>query len=147
MTLNSIYALCHLGKPQQQVKAVFELQAACLAGYLPDVSGCGVCGCQDAGFFCVRQGMLRCKGCLRPGDGLCLPVSAGTLAALRYICQADPRRAFGFQASDAVLRQLSGLAETYLTVQLEHSFSTLDFYHSICWNRPERAPAQKPAHT
>ena len=26
-------------------------------------------------------------------------------------------------------------AETYLTVQLEHSFSTLDFYHSICWNR------------
>ena len=67
--------------------------------------------------------------------------------ALRYICQADPRRAFGFQASDAVLRQLSGLAETYLTVQLEHSFSTLDFYHSICWNRPERAPAQKPAHT
>ena len=76
-----------------------------------------------------------CKGCLRPGDGLCLPVSAGTLAALRYICQADPRRAFGFQASDAVLRQLSGLAETYLTVQLEHSFSTLDFYHSICWNR------------
>ena len=79
--------------------------------------------------------MLRCKGCLRPGDGLCLPVSAGTLAALRYICQADPRRAFGFQASDAVLRQLSGLAETYLTVQLEHSFSTLDFYHSICWNR------------
>ena len=126
---------------EQQVKAVFELQAACLAGYLPDVSGCGVCGRQDAGYFCVRQGMLRCKACLRPGDGLCLPVSAGTLAALRYICQADPRRAFGFQASDAVLRQLSGLAETYLTVQLEHSFSTLDFYHSICWSCQEQAPA------
>ena len=39
LTLNCVYALCRLRKPQLQVKAAFELSAACLAGYEPDLSG------------------------------------------------------------------------------------------------------------
>ena len=36
LTLNALYALGKLRKPQGLVKAVFELRAACLAGYTPD---------------------------------------------------------------------------------------------------------------
>ena len=44
LTLNALYALGKLRKPQGLVKAVFELRAACLAGYTPDLEGAGVAG-------------------------------------------------------------------------------------------------------
>ena len=44
LTLNALYALGKLRKPQGLVKAVFELRAACLAGYTPDLEGCRSCG-------------------------------------------------------------------------------------------------------
>lgn len=132
LTLNCLYALCKLQRPQRQIKAVFELSAACLAGYMPELSGCGICGREEASFFCLQQGTLRCRNCLQHDDGLRMPVSAGTLAALRYICFADRRRVLQFQVTDAVMQQLDNLTEAYLAVQLEHSFSTLDFYKSIC---------------
>ncbi len=44
LTLNALYALGKLRKPQGLVKAVFELRAACLAGYTPDLEGCRSAG-------------------------------------------------------------------------------------------------------
>ena len=46
LLLNSLHALAKLGLPEPKVKAVFELRAACLAGYTPDLYGCHICGCQ-----------------------------------------------------------------------------------------------------
>ena len=60
-----------------------------------------------------------------------MPVSPGTLDAMRYIVSCDPRRLFSFQAGETTLEQLSQVTETYLTTQLERSFSTLDFYKSL----------------
>ena len=132
LLLNSMYALSRLHRPQLLVKAVFELRTACLAGYAPDLSGCTVCGCGTPDRFNVSHGILQCDSCRSEDlDGLRLPVSSGTLAALRYIAGCSDKQLFSFQLGSGTAEELSGLTETYLTTQLERGFYTLDFYKSL----------------
>ena len=44
LILNSLYALASLNTSETLIKSVFELRCACLAGYMPDISGCIHCG-------------------------------------------------------------------------------------------------------
>ena len=106
LLLNCLYALSRLDLPESQVKAVFELRAACLSGYTPDLTGCHVCG--------IR-----------------MPVPPSVLEAMRYICYCDSKKLFSFQAGEDTLQQLSEVTEAYLATQLERGFSTLDFYKSL----------------
>lgn len=130
LTLNALYALSKLKKPQLQVKAVFELRAACLAGFTPDLDCCQHCGCDTPDRFCLSEGCLQCSTC--PGsEGIRLPVSPSVLAAMRYIVGSDSRKLYGFQLSQESLEALSGITESYLSTQLEKSFSALDFYKSL----------------
>lgn len=132
LCLNAIYALAELEKPQELVKATFELRAACQAGYLPELSACSVCGNPEPDRFLVAEGTVQCAGCLAGEQtGLRLPVHSGALRALRYITTCDSRRLFSFQLGDEGLKELSGIAETYLLTQLERGFFTLDFYKSM----------------
>lgn len=132
LLLNSLYILCRRSRPQPLVKAAFELKAACLAGFEPDLSGCALCGAPSPERFNVSHGVLQCAGCASPQlDGLRLPVSAGTLAAMRHIVRGDEKKLFSFSLSDEALGELSGVTETFLTTQLEHGFYTLDFYKSL----------------
>jgi len=132
LILNCLHALCYLDLSEEKAKAVFELRAACLAGYLPDLSGCHGCGCENPDRFDIAAGRLECQGCRSmDSDGLRLPVSAGTLQAMRYITSCDARKLFSFQLGDANFQQLATVTEAYLTTQLERGFSTLDFYKSL----------------
>lgn len=132
LLLNSLYALAKLKKPQMLVKAVFELRIACIAGFLPDLRGCMICGREDADRFNITQGALQCSSCYHEGaEGIRMPVSAGTRNAMRYIAQADAKRLFSFQLSDDALIELNNITEGYLTMRLERGFSTLDFYKSL----------------
>ena len=132
LVLNSLYALSKLNLPEAQVKAAFELRAACMAGYEPDLFGCHVCGNQNPDRFDLSAGRLECHTC-RDTDsgGIRMPVSPGVLDAMHYICLCDPKRLFGFQTSAETLEQLSQLTEAYLTTQLERGFTTLDFYKTL----------------
>ena len=132
LVLNCLYALSRLGEPEAKVKAVFELRAACLAGYEPDLSGCQHCGNPNPDRFDVSAGGLECREHRNTmSDGLRMPISPGTLDAMRYIAFCEPRRLFSFQAGESTLEQLAQVTETYLTTQLERGFSTLDFYKSL----------------
>ncbi len=132
LLLNSMYALGKLGRPQPLVKAVFELRAACLAGYAPDLSGCAVCGNPWPDRFNVSHGLLQCEGCHAPDlDGIRMPLEPGALEACRHVAACGPKELFSFQLRDETARQLSGVTETYLTTQLERGFFTLDFYKSL----------------
>lgn len=132
LLLNSLYALSALDQPEEKVKAVFEIRAACLAGYTPDLSGCGVCGAEDADRFDLSAGQLLCPNCRSQGsDGIRYPVTADIIHAMRYICLCDPKRLFSFSLSPEGYAHLSSLAEAYLATQLERGFSTLDFYKSL----------------
>ena len=132
LLLNSLYGLSRLNLPENQVKAVFELRAACLAGYTPELFGCHVCGNQTPDRFDLSQGQLECRACRDPeSSGIRVPVTPEILEAMRYICLCDPRRLFSFRLGDGAMAALGSLTEGYLQTQLEHGFSTLDFYKSL----------------
>ena len=133
LVLNCLFGLSKLQLDMHQVKAVFELRSACIAGYMPDLGGCSFCGNADPERFDVSEGKLECVSCGRysTGDGLRMPISAGILACMRYICTCDRKQLFGFRASKDTFRHLSEITECYLSVQLERSFSALDFYKTL----------------
>ncbi len=132
LLLNCLYALSSLDLPEPLVKSVFEMRAACLAGYTPDLFGCHVCGSQSPERFDLSAGRLECAACRnQESSGIRMPVTPPMLEALRYISLCAPKRIFGFQISPDTLQALSSLTEAYLTTQLERGFSTLDFYKSL----------------
>lgn len=132
LLLNCLYALSNLDLPERLIKAVYELRAACLSGYTPDLFGCHICGNQNPERFDLSAGQLECRNCRSAeSNGIRMPVTPPMLEAMRYICLCDPKRLFSFQIGDETLEQLSALTEAYLTTQLERGFSTLDFYKSL----------------
>lgn len=132
LVLNCLHGITTLHLSESTVKAVFEFRAACLAGYMPDISGCHACGNENPDRFDISAGRLECGGCRSyDSDGLRLPVNPGIVAAMRYIAFCDPKKLFSFQLGQENMEQLSHLAEAYLTTQLEQGFSTLDFYKSL----------------
>lgn len=131
LLLNSLYALAKLDLPETFVKSVFEMRATCLAGYTPDLFGCHICGSQNPDRFDLSAGQLSCRGCASGEHGIRMPVTAGMLEAMRYVCLCDPKRLFSFLIGDQTLEQLSSLTESYLQTQLERGFSALDFYKSL----------------
>ena len=132
LVLNCLYALSKLDLPEMQVKAVFELRAACLSGYTPDLFGCHICGNQEPERFDLSAGQLECRNCRSAESrGIRMPVTPSVLEAMRYICLCDPKKLFSFQIGKDTLETLSALTEAYLTTQLERGFSTLDFYKSL----------------
>ena len=132
LVLNCLYALSKLDLPEDQVKAVFELRSACLSGYTPDLGACHRCGEPYPSHFDVAQGRLECAGCRDPfSDGIRMPVSAGALDSMRYICMCSSKRLFSFETGQQSMHELSNTTESYLTTQLERGFSTLDFYKSL----------------
>ena len=132
LLLNCLFALCHLDLTEALVKAVFELRAACLSGYTPDLFGCHICGSQTPNRFDLSAGQLECMNCRSSEtNGIRMPVTPAILEAMRYICLCDPKKLFSFQLGRETLEQLGNLTEAYLTTQLERGFSTLDFYKSL----------------
>ena len=132
LVLNCLYGLSKLGISREKVKAVFELRIACLAGYMPDLSGCSRCGREEAELFDLAEGRLECLGC-RSGDsiGIRMPVTPGIIRAMDYIVNCDPKRLFSFDLPEEALVQLAQITEGYLCTQLERGFSALDFYKSL----------------
>ena len=132
LLLNCLYALSNLDLPESLIKAVYELRAACLSGYAPDLFGCHVCGNQAPDRFDLSAGQLECIKCRNPESrGIRLPVTPSLLEAMRYICLCDPKKLFSFQIGQETLEQLASLTEAYLSTQLERGFPTLDFYKSL----------------
>lgn len=132
LVLNSLFALSKLNVPEAQVKAVFELRSACIAGYSPDLHGCAYCGNTNPDRFDISAGQLECDICRNlDSDGIRMPINAGTLESMRYICNCDSKQLFAFCVGEDTLRYLSQLTESYLSTQLERGFSTLDFYKTL----------------
>ncbi len=132
LVLNCLHALSNDLAPLTQLKSVFELRCACIAGYTPDLHGCHKCGSGQAERFDISEGRLECVRCRSfDSDSIRLPVNPGVLECMRYICYCDSKKIFSFTSGKETLDVLSGVTESYLTTQLERGFSTLDFYKSI----------------
>ncbi len=132
LVLNCLHALAKLDVREAQIKAVFELRAACLAGYAPELSACDHCGAEIPELFDLSGGHLLCNHCaLLETGGIRMPVLPGVLDAMRYIISCDPKKLFAFRIGEETAENLSYITEGYLTTQLERGFSTLDFYKSL----------------
>ena len=132
LLLNALYALSVLNKELLLVKTAFELRLMALSGFEPLVDSCAVCGRAEPEkpMLDVVQGVLHCAACRQKG-GLSLPLTGGSVAALRHALYCDPKRLYSFQLERRTLQQLSHAAEAFVAAQLERSFRTLDYYKSI----------------
>ena len=149
MLLNSLYTLDKGSKSAAIVKGVFELRAAAMMGYRPNLIGCVFCGegYPDEAYFDIMNGCLVCADCqakrnrlggvLRDQEELgerrvICPVSASVLAAIRYALTATERKIFSFSLKDKEEEYaFDRAAETFLLNQLERDFETLRFYRSV----------------
>ena len=130
LVLNCLYALAEMDVPELQVKAVFELRAACIAGYSPDLRGCSHCGSLMPGYFDLSGGCFLCEDCKNGSIGLRYPITAAIAEAMRYVVSCEAKKLFAFTVGQEHLTQMSNIAEAYLITQLERGFSALDFYRS-----------------
>ena len=132
LVLNSLYALNRNLASDVQIKAVFELRLACLAGYTPSIHGCVHCANPFPNRFNIVEGHLECSDCSDGRSyGIRIPVNSGMLDAMRYICSCPDDRMLSFRLSDENIDRLSSLTEGYLSTQLERGFTALDFYKSL----------------
>ncbi len=131
LTLNCLHLLANSKRPPAQIKAIAELRTLSLAGYLPDLTACRVCGkTEDARMgFCVYDGHLYCGDCAQ--DIPCEETPPDVLAAMRYICYAQDDKLFAFTLGEAHLAQLGEVCEKYLLAQTDRTYKTLEFYKSL----------------
>ena len=146
LALNILFAIANDCKPRALIKAVFECRAMTMSGYLPDLSGCCVCGKPRGGYMSldVMNGEMKCAECLHSmelkkslaEDDLTVarilsPLGGGTLAAARYVTDAPLERLLSFTPEETTVSELGRMSETYLLHHLERSFPSLDFYHNL----------------
>lgn len=149
LLLNSFHAVSRELRPMEQIKGAFELRAAAMSGYLPDLTGCALCGKPHADPFYldVMNGAILCGECrgkaqepprvgayadeLREARILGI-LSPSVCAAFRYCLSAPLSRLFSFELKDEnELRDFGRLAETYLLSHVGHGFESLNFYRSM----------------
>lgn len=146
LILNSLYALENDKKPMPQIKGTFELRAAALSGFMPDITSCRGCHSQMAEIFYldVMNGRILCPDCMRKESlkaakeqatsedireaVVMLPMSPSVTSAVRYVLTVETNRMLAFTLTDAELTSFAKVAETYLLSHLGHGFDTLDFY-------------------
>ncbi len=143
LVLNSLYLLCSDKKDRRIVKSTFELKAASIEGFLPDMSGCDHCGqMTDTVYFEAVEGVIVCSDCkdkLNRNEEVyenmarspVLVLDRSLTDAMNYIIKAPIEKAFSFTLPDKELDVLSSVCETFLLHQVEHGFKTLDFYNSL----------------
>ena len=155
LLLNSLYAISRDLYPQELIKGAFELRAAAISGYAPEIGGCVFCGNEMPEYYYldVMNGCFLCADCLtkrtptahantvyddlREADVLC-GLSRAAYAAFSYAVTAPMERLFAFELVDPADRELfSKAAETYLLSHLGHGFDTLNFYRSMQKSQPK----------
>ena len=135
LLLNCLYMLSERSYPCRQLKAIYELRALTLAGYMPDVAACARCGKTDGNMgFSAVDGRIFCADCRR--DGALLPLPAGAVAAVRHVVSCDLARLFSFALPNETAAAFAAAAEQFLKAQLQRSFKTLDFYHELGGTAP-----------
>lgn len=149
LTLNALFLMNDKLKSNEQIKAVYEMRAAMISGYLPRLDGCAYChGLDEMNYLDVMGGKLICSSCLlvrgksttsyrpdvvadRQASVLCgLSPSAAT--ALRYITEAHEKKLFAFELKDEEdMRALGKATEAFLLHHLGRGFDSLDLYKTI----------------
>ena len=158
LMLNTLWVIAAGSRPLYLVKGAFEMRAAAIAGFLPDVEGCAGCGCEEIGeigMLDIMNGRLICGDCYDklyrerlewasaylPKDAsltdeygqaiLFRRLTPSVLQAIRYILYTDPKRQFSFSVDAEDIPLFRDACETYLLHHIGHGYKTLSFYKSL----------------
>ncbi len=149
LALNTFHALCSEKYDRALVKAAFELRAAAISGYLPELNECVRCEKTEAPAFYldIMGGGVVCSDCIAsspelpeaeiPVDAygmrsIIIPITPGVLAAMRYTVSAPLKRLLSFGiSSETDKRTFCRAAETYILNHLERGFASLRLYHEL----------------
>ena len=118
------------------IKAVFELYAAVLLGFAPDLRACCVCAKyeHEIMYFDYDDACIICGNCIEGyefHEHDIFAITPGLLYAMRYIIYSPVDRIYKADISPETLRVLSGITEKYLLKQLDRNFKSLDYYKSV----------------
>lgn len=144
LSLNTLFAISKGKYSAEKIKAAFEIRAASILGFMPDIIACHKCGERLGDFFLdVMGGVITCRNCKEratmhreehcdPHEAhiICL-LSEGAKTAFGYCVYSPIERIFSFNLSDIDMNLFSRAAEEYLLNQLGHSYNSLEFYKSI----------------
>ena len=147
LTLNTLYAVAKEKAPQEQIKGAFEMRAAAILGFMPELAVCADCGEEgEAVALDVMNGAVRCEACRRESEALALPPTEEELShptvlclltdaartALFYVIRCPLEKILSFRLeAEADVKSFSDAAETYLLHHLERSFKSLEYYKSM----------------
>lgn len=144
LCLNSLYAISSGKYPLDKIKAAFEIRAASVLGFMPDVLECHRCA-ERAGdfFFDIMGGVIECYGCHSRSESqhvslsedhethvVCI-LSEGAKIALGYCIYSPLERLFSFNVPPEDMALFSKATEEYLLNHLERNFKSLEFYKEI----------------
>lgn len=150
LTLNTLYAIAYRDNiPLARIKAAFEFRLICEEGFAPELFSCGICGCDmtETGYLDVMNGRVLCRKCQEQYVNsaayamdeatakIHVRLTPAVLCAMRYIMSAPMKRVLSFQLEKSDGDILAIACERYLINHLEHSFSSLEYYHALQENR------------
>lgn len=146
LTLNTLYALSEKKTINLSlIKAAFEIRAAAVSGFTPDLSSCGDCGKDDllcGAVLDVMNGRILCPDCAKAyyseinenGMGITpafINVSSASLDAMRYAVESPVKRYLSFSISEEEHKNFGEVCEKYLLSHIEHSFRSLEYYRNL----------------
>ena len=144
LSLNSLYAIASGKYEMDKIKAAFEIRAASILGFMPDVLGCHVCGKKHGEFYLdIMGGEIECADCRKNREfspagyenlheaRIICPLSEGAKTALGYCIYSPIEKIFSFSLPMEDMRLFSKASEEYLINQLERSFRSLEFYKEV----------------
>lgn len=134
LTLNCLYALGERDVPPELVRAGFEMRAAKVAGYEPQLDVCLRCGNPpETPYISPLLGGVCCRRCLPVGDdtGALIPCPAGVLPLLRSFLTAPLKRLLPPVDDVRLIGDAVYVTERYLFAQLDCSPKLLHYYKSF----------------
>ncbi len=130
LLLNTFYLFSNSQKDLRLIKCVFELRLLCLLGYAPELYGCTLCGDTDElCFFSPAEGGVVCRSCGNLPDTQI--ITAHTLSAMRYVRDADDKKAFSFSLAKANIDEFESATEKMLENIIGYRPSSLNYLKQI----------------
>lgn len=126
LLLNSLYMLCRDKERSDIIKCAFELKICEYAGFAPYVEGCA-CG-EEGLYFDVVQGETVCS---LHRTASCKKISPPARSVFEYVQNADLKEALTFTVDTGVAREVSLLAEEFLSGQLGRLPKGLDYIKKL----------------
>ncbi len=133
--MNALYLIAKEDRPEDWIKAVFEMRLLAANGLMPNLTGCSVCG-KDADetpsfFFRLLDGDLICPDCITSFDTDLVRIRRDVLSLCRRSVETPEEKAYALKVPEDLIRDFSRFTEKYLTSQLERNYKTLDFYKQV----------------